>query len=158
MLKEKFYTVAEVASITGLTQRTIRNYIKDNTLHGQKVGVQWRFTEEDIKRLFKETDKSLQLFTVENNAAAEFILDTEKIDIATCMILDIPDLDLKQIRKMNQYMKQLKADRNVSKKIKIEYAAIKEEGFYRIICSGSVEEVSKIMEQIKGSIGDYVYG
>ena len=52
MLGEKLYTVADVASVTGLTSRTIRNYLKDGTLTGAKVGVQWRFTEEEVRRLF----------------------------------------------------------------------------------------------------------
>lgn len=52
MLEEKLYTVADVANVTGLTSRTIRNYLKDGTLTGAKIGVQWRFTEEEVKRLF----------------------------------------------------------------------------------------------------------
>ena len=52
MLDEKLYTVADVAEVTGLTSRTIRNYLKDGTLRGQKIGVQWRFTEEEIRKLF----------------------------------------------------------------------------------------------------------
>ena len=52
MLDEKLYTVADVAQVTGMTSRTIRNYLKDGTLTGQKIGVQWRFTEDEIKKLF----------------------------------------------------------------------------------------------------------
>ena len=56
MLEQKLYTVADVAELTGLTSRTIRNYLKDGTLRGRKIGVQWRFTEDDINRLFSEVD------------------------------------------------------------------------------------------------------
>lgn len=52
MLEEKFYTVADVAQVTGLTDRTIRNYLKDGTLMGSKIGVQWRFTEDEVRKLF----------------------------------------------------------------------------------------------------------
>ena len=48
---EKLYTVEEIATMTMLTSRTIRNYIKDGLLKGRKIGGQWRFTEEDIKNL-----------------------------------------------------------------------------------------------------------
>lgn len=156
MLKNKFYTVADVASITGLTQRTIRNYIKDNTLHGQKIGVQWRFTEEDIKRLFKETDESLKLFSLESNPASDFILDTSKDEPCSCMILDFPDLEDVQIKKMNQTIKQLKREqtdnKDIIKKIDIEYAVIKDEGFYRVVCKGRMAEVLQVVELLKGSI------
>lgn len=49
---EKLYTVEDVAQITGLTLRTIRNYLKDGRLKGRRIGVQWRFTAEDIQALF----------------------------------------------------------------------------------------------------------
>lgn len=49
---EKLYTAEDVAQITGLTLRTIRNYIKDGRLKGRRIGVQWRFTAADIQALF----------------------------------------------------------------------------------------------------------
>lgn len=52
MAFEKLYTAEDVAEITGLTLRTIRNYIKDGKLKGRRIGVQWRFTEADIQALF----------------------------------------------------------------------------------------------------------
>ena len=48
---EKLYTVEEIATMTSMTSRTIRNYIKNGLLKGRKIGGQWRFTEEDIKNL-----------------------------------------------------------------------------------------------------------
>jgi len=48
---EKLYTVEEIATMTLMTSRTIRNYIKNGLLKGRKIGGQWRFTEEDIKNL-----------------------------------------------------------------------------------------------------------
>jgi len=45
---DKLYTVEDIAQMTSLTARTIRNYLKDGILKGRKIGGQWRFTEEDI--------------------------------------------------------------------------------------------------------------
>ena len=52
MAFEKLYTAEDVSQITGLTLRTIRNYINSGRLKGHRVGVQWRFTEADIQALF----------------------------------------------------------------------------------------------------------
>ena len=49
---DTLYTVEDIAKMTGFTSRTIRNYLKNGTLQGQKIGGQWRFTMENIKRLF----------------------------------------------------------------------------------------------------------
>ena len=50
---DKLYTVEDVAQRTGLTDRTIRNYLKDGKLRGKKIGGQWRFTADDIEALFR---------------------------------------------------------------------------------------------------------
>ncbi|MFA5309726.1 MAG: helix-turn-helix domain-containing protein [Dehalococcoidales bacterium] len=49
---DKLYTVEDVARMTSFTSRTIRNYLKDGSLQGRKIGGQWRFTMGNIKRLF----------------------------------------------------------------------------------------------------------
>ncbi|MGM8370207.1 helix-turn-helix domain-containing protein, partial (plasmid) [Clostridium perfringens] len=41
---EKLYTIEDIAKMTRLTSRTIRNYLKDGILEGKKIGGQWRFT------------------------------------------------------------------------------------------------------------------
>jgi excisionase family DNA binding protein len=52
---EKLYTVEDIAKMTGFTSRTIRNYLKDGSLQGRKIGGQWRFTMENIKGLFSNS-------------------------------------------------------------------------------------------------------
>jgi len=59
---EKLLTVEDIAKMTSMTTRTIRNYLKDGILKGRKIGGQWRFTEEDIKN-FMDSGK----FTEEHN-------------------------------------------------------------------------------------------
>jgi excisionase family DNA binding protein len=49
---EKLYTVEDIAKMIGFTSRTIRNYLKDGSLQGRKIGGQWRFTMDNIKQLF----------------------------------------------------------------------------------------------------------
>ncbi len=52
---EKLYTVEDIAKMTSFTSRTIRNYLKDGSLQGQKIGGQWRFTMENIEQLFSNS-------------------------------------------------------------------------------------------------------
>ena len=48
----KLYRLSDIAEMTGLTDRTIRNYLKNGDLKGTKIGGQWRFTEKNIEDLF----------------------------------------------------------------------------------------------------------
>lgn len=68
---EKLYTVDDVAEITNLTSRTIRNYLRDGILKGNKVGGQWRFTMQNINELLESKNSK-------NNSQAhivQFLLD-----------------------------------------------------------------------------------
>lgn len=44
-----FYTIAEVASILKVTERTIYNYIKMGSLKAAKIGKNWRVRVIDLK-------------------------------------------------------------------------------------------------------------
>ncbi len=67
---DKLYTVEDVAQKTGLTDRTIRNYLKDGRLKGKKIGGQWRFTADDIEALFFTPGEEKES---ENNELGEFL-------------------------------------------------------------------------------------
>lgn len=42
------YNLKDLSMITGLTDRTLRNYLNDGILHGEKQNGVWGFTEEQI--------------------------------------------------------------------------------------------------------------
>lgn len=46
----EFYTINDIATMTGLTTRTVRNYMKLGLLEGEKVDGVWQIT---IKRSMK---------------------------------------------------------------------------------------------------------
>lgn len=46
----KLYNVDELSKLLEVTKRTIHNYIKDGKIKGVKIGGQWKFTEENIRK------------------------------------------------------------------------------------------------------------
>lgn len=46
--ESKQYTISELVMMTGLTDRTIRNYIASGILQGDKTDGCWRFTGEQV--------------------------------------------------------------------------------------------------------------
>jgi len=88
---EKLYTVEDIARMTSFTSRTIRNYLKDGSLQGQKIGGQWRFTMENIKRLFGYSTVINDMRSVHKRHVMDFINgvnvdNPEKIQV--CTIID----------------------------------------------------------------------
>ena len=48
ILHDESYTIGQVVMMTGLTDRTIRNYLSLGFLEGEKPDGQWRFTAEQL--------------------------------------------------------------------------------------------------------------
>ena len=64
MALEKLYSVEEVAEMTAVTTRTIRNYLRKGVLTGTKIGGQWRFRQEDIMHMFNQETVSYTHLTL----------------------------------------------------------------------------------------------
>ena len=66
-LEENKYTVSDVARKVHMTERTIRNYLKDGILKGTRVGGQWRFSDQDLIDLLNDEINALtyDVYTIE---------------------------------------------------------------------------------------------
>lgn len=53
MIDIKVYTVPELAKLFNLSPQSVRKYLKEGRIKGQKVGVKWMVTEEAIKEFLK---------------------------------------------------------------------------------------------------------
>jgi excisionase family DNA binding protein len=53
-MEEKLYSVDEVAEILHLHPRTVRRYIREGVLVGQKIGKEWRITRSALNTLLGE--------------------------------------------------------------------------------------------------------
>ncbi|HKM03497.1 MAG TPA: helix-turn-helix domain-containing protein [Lachnospiraceae bacterium] len=96
---EKMYTIEEIAEMTSVTSRTIRNYLKKGLFKGRKVGGVWRFTKNDIEDLFNNSTFINKASDIHKQYVYDF-LDTRKKDTdfntSVCTVLDFY-CDSKQI-------------------------------------------------------------
>jgi len=94
MEMEKLFTVEDIANMTSLTTRTIRNYLKDGILKGRKIGGQWRFTEEDIKNFMDNGTYGEDFKNKTRQDLLDFIDGVNTFadnigEIQTCSIIDL---------------------------------------------------------------------
>ncbi len=152
MLFEKLYTVDDIAKMTGLTSRTIRNYLKDGRLKGKKIGAQWRFTKEDIQDLFKEQDFTNEVEKAKNQLVLDYINRGEVDNTSTCTIVDYPcsssekmqDLCDRVLKIVNEYKKE--------GSIKFSYQYFVGLKKARFIIIGDILCVQKILDVIEGNV------
>lgn len=75
---------------TGLTDRTIRNYISSGILQGEKINGLWHFTPEQVEAFICHPAVRPSILAKQNSAVYDFLGDTRKTACEACIIADFP--------------------------------------------------------------------
>ena len=86
---EKYYTMNEVAKMTGLTTRTLRNYLKLNVLNGEKIDGVWQFTEEEFVEFIENPYVKPSIQAKNRAVVFDFLARNEKKTNEICTIIDM---------------------------------------------------------------------
>ena len=83
------YSIEDLATFTGLTDRTLRSYLQEGRLTGRKEDGAWRFTPEDLEKLFQDEGARQAVRANRNAIVYDFMLNGGRED-ACCAVRDIP--------------------------------------------------------------------
>ena len=83
------YTLNEIATFTGLTTRTLRNYLQMGLLTGEKVDGVWRFSEEQLWAFLDNPAVQQGMHAKQNAIVSDFLLMGGRKENRTCVILDL---------------------------------------------------------------------
>ena len=86
---EKLYTIEDLAAFTGLSDRTLRSYLKDGRLTGTKEEGAWRFSPEDVGRLLQDGAACRAMEANRNALVYDFMLGGAAED-RCCVVRDVP--------------------------------------------------------------------
>lgn len=86
---EKYYTINEVAVMTGLTTRTLRNYLKMDILKGEKIDGIWQFTEEEFAEFLQNPYVKPSLQAKNKAIVFDFLAQNKKCKNEICTMLDV---------------------------------------------------------------------
>ena len=84
------YTMNDIASMTGLTTRTLRNYLKSGILCGEKEDGVWKFSEEQFAAFIEHPAVKPGIRAKRQSIVYDFLMADKKKESQTCVILDIP--------------------------------------------------------------------
>ena len=88
-----YYTINAMTLITGLTDRTLRNYIASGILQGEKINGLWHFTPGQVENFLSHPAVRPSILAKQNSLVYDFLLDGKKQTRQACIILDLPDVD-----------------------------------------------------------------
>ena len=95
-MEENLYLISHLTLITGLTDRTIRNYIASGILKGEKINGIWHFTPEEVDAFIKNPAVRPSIIAKNNSLVYDFMLNDSKKEEEACVILDLPKADIKE--------------------------------------------------------------
>jgi DNA-binding transcriptional MerR regulator len=150
---EKLYKVEDIAKMTSLTSRTIRNYLKDGILKGKKIGGQWRFTMENIKQLLDNSNFTKEIKDNKKQQILDFIngVNTDihgKIQI--CTIVDYYCNNQKESKEIcDKLISVINNKDNVFTNAKFGYEFIEKANKARFTLFGTPEFIIKTLELLK---------
>ena len=93
MAFEKLYSVEEIAEMTSVTTRTIRNYLRNGILTGTKIGGQWRFRQEDVMNMLNQENMSSDVRETSKRIVKDFLNEqyTPFLEsVSVCTVADVP--------------------------------------------------------------------
>lgn len=89
ILHDASYTIGQVVMMTGLTDRTIRNYLSLGFLDGEKQDGQWRFTAEQLEAFMRHPSVKPSISAKKNALIYDFLTDTRSHGNDACLVLDV---------------------------------------------------------------------
>ena len=95
--ERNYYLINHLVLITGLSDRTIRNYISSGILQGEKINGLWHFTPEQVECFICHPAVRPSILAKHHSAVYDFLLDNKKNASEACIIMDLPGKDKKEL-------------------------------------------------------------
>ena len=135
------YNLNQLAMITGLTTRTLRNHLKQGLLTGEKIDGSWSFTEEELEAYIADPSVKQAILAKQHAVVYDFLADPFKKTNRICTIMDFP-VSLEEALGIAQFFSKEISDHGSD----IEFRYINEKHYARFILSGAEEQVHDLLQ------------
>ena len=138
---EKNYTINQLAVMSGLTTRTLRNYMKMGILKGDMVSGVWRFTEEDIAEFFQNPYVKPSIQSKNKALVFDFLAQNEKCINEICTIIDVC-VESHEAKEISAFFCE---EVNKRSEEKVKFTFEKNGAYVRVILRGYEDTVMEIL-------------
>lgn len=136
-----YYVLSHLVQFTGLTDRTLRNYIASGILQGEKINGMWHFTPEQFEAFMAHPAVRPSILAKHHSLVYDFLLDMKKPAPDMCVVLDIPHASHKDAAEFFCYRI------NQSENNSLRFSFHGENEHARIILTGSPAAVTQLLKE-----------
>ena len=141
-MESKYYSVAKVAEILKIHEKTVQRYIREGKLQAVKVGKAWRISGHDLSSFLEQNSTTL---SVETSEQAE-----RKIMVSSVVDIDVLNMD-EGISIINMLTASLNSKQSEFGKTTMNAQFIEAERKVRVMLYGNI----KFMENIMWVLSNY---
>lgn len=138
---EKYYTLNEVALMTGLTTRTLRNYLKMDVLKGEKTDGIWKFSEGEFAEFISNPYVKPSLQAKSKAIVFDFLNEPVKQQNEICTIIDL-HIDPDESDEVSEFFCN---ERNKRPNEKINFSFERDGSYTRLILRGYEDTIMEIL-------------
>ena len=136
---KEFYTIEDVAVMTGLSTRTVRNYLSSGQLEGEMADGAWRFTAEQFGAFLGQDMVRQSVQAKANGRVYDFLTAKKRKESAACLIWDWPAEDGQEEERLRERL--MEAVNNLALGCAYRF----EDGCARAILTGTPEALGKLL-------------
>lgn len=141
---KEFFTIDDLSTMTMLSTRTLRNYITQGFLDGEKIDGVWRFTTEDIETFLKEDFVNQSIQSKKNGIVFNYMSNDVKNESSVCSIYDFANIENDEAENICKRMIEL-VNSNQYGKVTFSYSFNGKKKMVRIILTGTIIKIHTLM-------------
>ena len=134
------YNLNQLSMITGLTTRTLRNYLRQGLLQGEKTDGLWLFEDEQVDAFLADPSVRRAMSARRNALVYDFLADAYKRANRSCVILDCP-VPQEDSAEIQEFFARAVCEQGRD----IELRCMYDRALTRVILSGAEDSVADIM-------------
>ena len=135
----KYYVINHLVLMTGLSDRTIRNYLSQGILAGERINGMWHFTPEQVEAFLMHPAVRPSILAKHNGIVYDFLMEDKRTAKQSCMILDLPGADCKVLGEFFSYTISNGDYRNI--RFSFDGVGVTP----RVILSGDTDEILRLV-------------
>lgn len=140
------YSIQDIAMLTMLSDRTIRNYLRMGLLSGRKERGKWSFSPQEVSQFLDNPFVRQALEAKRAAIVSDFLAESHQTAAAVCMVADFPASNAAEALQLQELVLYLVNQAAGTVRMSCSYHPRQKQ--VRVYLSGSKEQILPILNAL----------